>query len=62
VPLDEPGWWYGTGRGAEIAARLLGPLGDLYGAAVERRFKSAVGHRTRLPVICVGNFTAGGSG
>jgi tetraacyldisaccharide 4'-kinase len=66
VPLDEPGWWYGpshgTSRGAEIVARLLGPLGYLYGAAVERRFKSAGGHRTRLPVICVGNFTAGGTG
>jgi tetraacyldisaccharide 4'-kinase len=40
----------------------LGPIGDLYGAAVERRLMSAIGHRTALPVICVGNFTAGGTG
>lgn len=58
--LDEPGWWYGEAR--PIAERLLAPLGDLYGAAVERRFKSATPYRSPLPVICVGNFTAGGTG
>lgn len=60
MPLEEPGWWYG--RGGSLAERLLGPAGDLYGAAVERRFRCAVPYRAGLPVLCVGNFTAGGTG
>jgi len=61
VPLEEPGWWYGEARDS-LAARLLAPLGDLYGAAVERRFRTTAPYRSALPVICVGNFTAGGTG
>lgn len=57
--LDEPRWWYGEGRSA--TARLLAPLSALYGAAVERRFAAARPYRSALPVICVGNFTAGGT-
>lgn len=60
--LDEPSWWYAADGGERIAARLLAPLAHLYGAAAERRFASATPLRTRLPVICVGNFTAGGTG
>lgn len=59
--LDEPAWWYDASR-RSLAARLLGPLGALYGAAVERRFAAAAPYRSALPVICVGNFTAGGTG
>ena len=60
VPLEEPSWWYGEGGG--LAERLLAPIGDIYGTIVERRFKAAVPYRSSLPVICVGNFTAGGTG
>jgi tetraacyldisaccharide 4'-kinase len=60
VPLEEPSWWYGEGGG--LAERLLAPIGDVYGAIVERRFKAAMPYRSPLPVICVGNFTAGGTG
>jgi tetraacyldisaccharide 4'-kinase len=41
---------------------LLSPVASLYGAIVTRRIQKANPHRSRLPVICVGNFTAGGSG
>ena len=60
MPLDEPRWWYRTS--GETPARLLAPLGQLYGWAVERRFRRARPLRGRLPVVCVGNFTAGGTG
>lgn len=60
--LDEPRWWYGTGGGARLGERLLGPVGDLYGRIVEKRHAAVTPYRTDIPVICVGNFTAGGTG
>jgi tetraacyldisaccharide 4'-kinase len=63
VPLDEPSWWYGTGTGRQrLAERLLAPVGDVYGHIVERRFNAVQPYRSEIPVICVGNFTAGGTG
>ena len=64
MPLDEPGWWYGAVRdGApRVLVRLLLPLARVYGGRVERRFHSEQPYRSRFPVICVGNFTAGGTG
>lgn len=63
MPLEEPSWWYaGEGKRAHLAERLLAPVGGIYGAAVERRFKKSTPYRSTLPVICVGNFTAGGTG
>ena len=43
-------------------AALLAPLGALYGWVAKTRFTAAVPYRSRLPVVCVGNLTAGGSG
>ena len=61
MPLDEPSWWYGDRRSA-IAA-CLAPVASLYGWAAVRRFKSGgEPYHSRLPVICVGNLTAGGTG
>lgn len=62
MPLEEPAWWYRSARNGGLAERLLGPIGELYGAIVERRFKAAEPYRPALPVLCVGNFTAGGTG
>ena len=59
--LDEPAWWYAT-DGSHPASRVLAPLGRVYGWAVERRFRTAVPHHARFPVICIGNFTVGGTG
>lgn len=43
------------------AARLLAPLGALYGARVAARMDRP-GERAALPVVCLGNFTLGGAG
>jgi tetraacyldisaccharide 4'-kinase len=41
---------------------LLSPLGALYGASVALKARFSNLHDPGLPVICVGNLTAGGSG
>jgi tetraacyldisaccharide 4'-kinase len=60
LPSREPGWWYGE-SGSGVAA-LLAPLGALYGSIAASRYAKVTPYRSRLPVICVGNFTAGGTG
>ncbi|MGH6792092.1 MAG: tetraacyldisaccharide 4'-kinase, partial [Methyloceanibacter sp.] len=57
--LETPFWWY---RKTGALASLLAPLGRLYGRVVEGRFARATPYRARLPVLCIGNFTAGGGG
>lgn len=61
MPLDEPSWWYEPGRGP-VVARALRPASAIYTWAVERRFRRARPYRPSLPVICIGNLTAGGTG
>jgi len=60
VRLDEPAWWYREPPSA--MATLLQPVAALYGWAATARFWRATPYRSRLPVVCVGNFTAGGAG
>lgn len=60
MPVSEPSWWYGE-RGA-WQARLLSPLAAIVGAIASRSIRKATPYRSALPVICIGNFTAGGSG
>ncbi|MGV1014568.1 MAG: tetraacyldisaccharide 4'-kinase [Methyloceanibacter sp.] len=57
--LETPFWWY---RKKGVLASALAPLGRLYGSQVEGRFARAAPYRSRRPVVCIGNFTAGGSG
>ena len=56
--MRAPDFW--QRRGA--AAALLAPLGWLYGATVAFKARIAKPFDPGLPVICVGNLTAGGSG
>lgn len=60
MPISEPSWWYGPGSGWQTA--LLSPIGKIVGRIASRRIQNATPYRSALPVICVGNFTAGGSG
>lgn len=58
--LDEPRWWYAPP--GDLRARLLTPVAHLYGWIAERRYRRAVPYRARPAVVCIGNFTAGGTG
>jgi tetraacyldisaccharide 4'-kinase len=57
--LESPFWWY---RKKGVIASALAPLGALYGRVAESRMARGEPYRARLPVICIGNFTAGGGG
>jgi tetraacyldisaccharide 4'-kinase len=60
VRLDEPAWWYRDPPSG--VAKVLRPIAALYGHAAAARYHRASPYRSRLPVVCVGNFTAGGAG
>jgi tetraacyldisaccharide 4'-kinase len=51
-------WWQAT---PSLLSRLLRPAGLVYGAMAGRRMKRS-GEKAGLPVLCIGNFTAGGAG
>jgi tetraacyldisaccharide 4'-kinase len=56
--MREPSfWWEKPG----LVSRLLWPAGYIYGEVAARRMRQR-GHSAGIPVICVGNFTLGGTG
>ena len=57
--MKAPAFWWDRTPG--IAATLLMPLGHVYGWLTGRRMARS-GARASLPVVCIGNFTAGGAG
>jgi tetraacyldisaccharide 4'-kinase len=56
--MRAPDFW----RTGGALAAFLSPLGALYGASVAFKARNAKPFDPGLPVICVGNLTAGGSG
>lgn len=56
--MRAPSFWNRKGA----VALLLAPLGKLYGASVAFKAAHASPYRAPMPVICVGNLTAGGTG
>jgi tetraacyldisaccharide 4'-kinase len=57
---DPAFWWTPPGK-AGLAPLCLAPLAAIYGAVAASRMRGQ-GARAGAPVICVGNFTLGGTG
>jgi tetraacyldisaccharide 4'-kinase len=58
--MRAPAFWYIGHR--TTASLVLMPLGWLYGLAGQLKDQVTTGHKAPLPVICIGNFVAGGAG
>ena len=59
--MRAPGYWWRPPKRPGLLPRLLAPLGWLYAAGTARRLRQP-GYGPQVPVICVGNLTAGGAG
>lgn len=56
--MKTPKYWQSN----NLISFLLTPVGFIYGVATAMRLKCKKGYKASIPVICVGNITAGGVG
>lgn len=56
--MKTPKYWQSN----SFISRILAPLGWVYGALTQARLKIIKPKKVEIPVICVGNITAGGTG
>lgn len=57
--MKPPLFWY---QNRSVWAAILSPLGAIYAAATARRVARTPSHRAAVPVVCIGNINAGGTG
>lgn len=57
--MRAPGFWH---REPGVLSTLLAPLGALYAAGTARRLRMETPAHMPVPVVCIGNLNAGGTG